>query len=306
MIKHIDLSKYRKKIARVLLILAFVVFCTANTVHFFDFHNSEIYASISKNYEFSSNKIEKKSPYLNLKSAVLIDIENQNIVYSKNSEIQRPIASISKLIAAMVIIDKGMDLNLTTTISKSDARRSSRSRLPVGSELTLDDLMYAGLLNSDNRAIRALARATSGTVEAFTAEMNLKAKRLGLKKTHFMEPTGLSSGNVSTAVEVAKILYYVMEYDYIVKVTSTKKKKVRILNKKNKYLQMANTNLLVQSPYKVLTGKTGYIRASDYCLATMVKNKDGKKLAAVILGVPGDKLRFREARKLLNWGFKNI
>ena len=84
------------------------------------------------------------------------------------------------------------------------------------------------------------------------------------------------------------------------------KGKIKVQNKKNLYLPMANTNLMVVSPYKVLTGKTGYIRAADYCLATLVKNKKGKKLTAVVLGVPGDKLRFRECRKLLDWGFKNI
>lgn len=296
----------RKRFAKSLLLLALIVFFSTNTVHLVDLKNSDIYASISKKYEFVKSKEKLKAPYLNLKAAVLIDTENRTIVYGKNADQQRPIASLSKLVAAMVIIDKGIDLNSTATISKSDARRSSRSRLPVGAKLTLNDLMHAALMNSDNRAIRALARATCGTIEEFTKEMNLKVKRLGLTKTVFTEPTGLSSKNLSTAIEVAKILHYVLEYDYITKVTSRKKYKVKILSQKNSYRQMANTNLLVLSPYKVITGKTGYIRASDYCLATMVKDKDGKKLAAVILGVPGDKLRFREMRKLLKWGFKNI
>ncbi len=296
----------RKYFANTLLLLALLVFFSANTVHFIDLQESEIYASVSQKYVFEESKEKLKGPYLNLKAAVLIDTDSKTIVYGKNADKQRPIASLTKLVAAMVIIDKGIDLNSTATISKEDARRSSRSRLPVGAELTLNDLMHAALMNSDNRAMRALARVTCGTIEEFTREMNLKVNRLGLTKTIFTEPTGLSPKNLSTAIEVAKILHYVLEYDYITKVTSRKRYKVKILSKKNSYRQMANTNLLVLSPYKVIAGKTGYIQASDYCLAAMVENMDGKCLAAVVLGVPGDKLRFKEMRKLLKWGFKNI
>jgi len=176
----------------------------------------------------------------------------------------------------------------------------------VGTRMTLLDLLHSALMVSDNRAARALARATSGSIEAFAADMNQKAADLGLSQTRFFEPSGLDSRNVSTAHEVAQILHHARSYPLIAKITSKKKYTVRFLNRKNGRLALGNTNRLIWSPYWVLTGKTGYTRASDYCLTSLVKNRDGERLALVVLGVPGDKLRFKEARRLLSWGFKHI
>jgi D-alanyl-D-alanine endopeptidase (penicillin-binding protein 7) len=131
-------------------------------------------------------------------------------------------------------------------------------------------------------------------------------KQLGLRKTIFYEPTGLDSRNVSTAHEVAKILHYAYDYELIAKITSGKTKICDVINRKNKHLPMANTNLIVHSKYKVLSGKTGYIRASDYCLTTLIENKKGERLTLVVLGVPGDRLRFKEARRLADWGFRKV
>jgi D-alanyl-D-alanine endopeptidase (penicillin-binding protein 7) len=166
------------------------------------------------------------------------------------------------------------------------------------------DLLHAALMNSDNRAARALARATSGTIDEFAKEMNRKVKRLGLENTHFVEPTGLSSKNVSTAHEVAKILHYAYDYPLIAEITSKHRYTCKVVNRKNTYRRMANTNLLIQSPYHVLSGKTGYIRAADYCLATLVRDRNGQRMTAIVLGVPGNRLRFRECRKLLDWGYR--
>ncbi|MCK4633091.1 MAG: hypothetical protein KAT79_07440, partial [candidate division Zixibacteria bacterium] len=89
-------------------------------------------------------------------------------------------------------------------------------------------------------------------------------------------------------------------------ITSKKTYYVKIINKKNRRVSMANTNLMIHSPYFVLTGKTGFIRAADYCLTTLIRNKKGERLTLVLLGVPRDRLRFREARKLVDWGFKQL
>jgi D-alanyl-D-alanine endopeptidase (penicillin-binding protein 7) len=207
---------------------------------------------------------------------------------------------------AMVVIDEGISMDTTEIITKEDARRSSRSRLSVGNEITVHDLLHAALMNSDNRAARALARVTSGTIEQFVNLMNRKVRKLGLKKTNLYEPTGLDSRNISTAHEVAKILHYAYDYDLIAKITSSKTYQVKIRNKKNKFVQMDNTNMMVHSRYKVLGGKTGFTRAADHCLTTLIRNKEGERLTVVVLGVPGDRLRFRESRKLADWGFGHI
>lgn len=297
----------RRDLPKTLLMLAAFVFFSANTVYFMESPDGPVMAAADHNYVFDFDRVpEGKKPHLNLKSAILVNYSNGEVLYAKNVEKVRPIASISKLVTAMVLLDRGVDLSQTMTISKEDAYHSSKSRLKAGYELTLEDLLYAALLNSDNRAARALARAASGSIEQFAKEMNFKMKQLGLEHTVFYEPTGLDPRNVSTAHEVAKILHYAYDYDLIAKVTSTKSHICHVVNKKNKRLQMANTNLIIHSRYDVLSGKTGYIRAADYCLTTLVSNKAGEKLTCVVLGVPGDRLRFKEARRLLDWGFTQL
>ncbi len=296
----------REKLPSVLLMLAVYIFFSANTIYFLEADVLTKQAGFRDRCEFSFDNI-KKGPYLNLKSAILVNYENGDVIYGKNTEKVRSIASITKLISAMVLLDKGIDLKKNKgIITKKDAYRSSRSRLNIGFEMTLYDLLHASLMNSDNRAARAFARAASGSQKEFVKEMNLKVKQFGLEKTEFYDPTGLDPRNVSTAHEVAKILHYAYKYKLIAEITSKKKYRVKILNRKNTYRQMANTNMIIHSKYKVLGGKTGYIRAADYCLTTLVRNKKGERLTLVVLGVPGDKLRFREARKLIDWGYKNI
>ncbi len=296
----------RKTLPKVLLLLAAFVFFSANTVYFLEVPPGPVQTTASNVYHLDFSNVRTKAPYLNLKSALLVDYDNGQVLYAKNPDKVRPIASISKLVTAMVVLDKGIDLDSTEAITREDARRSSRSRLRVGYELTRLDLLYAALMNSDNRAARALARATCGSIEDFAREMNFKMKKLGLKDTHFVEPTGLDSRNVSTAHEVARILHHAYDYELIARITSEKHHQCKVVNRKGLSVPMANTNLIIHSRHHVLSGKTGYIRAADYCLATIVENKQGKHLTAVVLGVPGDRLRFREARKLLDWGFKQL
>jgi D-alanyl-D-alanine endopeptidase (penicillin-binding protein 7) len=296
----------RRRLARTLLMLAVFVFFSANTVYFLEIPNGGI-AAADKTYDFDFSHVPAgRKPHLNLKSALLVNYSNGEVLYARNADIQRPIASITKLVTAMVVLDNKIDLSSTATITKEDAKQSSKSRLRVGYQMTLLDLLYAALLNSDNRAARALARVTGGTTEEFVRMMNLKVKQLNLQNTVFYEPTGLDQRNVSTATEVAKILHYAYDYDLIRRITSQKSRVCCILNRKNRTIRMANTNLLVNSRYKVLSGKTGYIRASDYCLTTLVENSRGERLTCVVLGVPGDNLRFRETRRLVEWGFGQV
>ncbi|MFQ5453423.1 MAG: D-alanyl-D-alanine carboxypeptidase family protein [Candidatus Zixiibacteriota bacterium] len=295
----------RKTFPRVLLFLAVFVFFSANTIYFLEANPQLINGVYNKTFHFDFNHV-RKGPYLNLKSALLVNYENGEVLYAKNVDKPRSIASLSKLVSAMIVLDNKVDMNKTVKITRADARQSSRSRLRVGYELTVNDLLHAALMNSDNRAVRALARATSGSIAEFSKEMNRKVKKMGLNKTYFYEPSGLDSRNISTAHEIALIIHHAYEYDLIRQITSMKAYKVTIQNRKNKTLQMANTNLLIYSRYKVETGKTGYTRAADYCLATLIKNKKGERLTLIVLGVPGDRLRFKEARRLIDWGFKQI
>jgi serine-type D-Ala-D-Ala endopeptidase (penicillin-binding protein 7) len=249
----------------------------------------------------------KLPPKVNLRSVMVMDYDNGKVLYAKNADLVHPIASISKLVAAMVILDNKTDLSASQTISKDDAYQSSMSHLRPGWELTLHDLLYTSLMISDNRATRALSRAVSGTYDDFAAEMNKKVQELGLTNTVFYDPTGLDCRNVSTANELAVILQAAYKYNLIAEITSQKKYVVTFkYRKRTRTLQLANTNHLIGSQFQVLAGKTGYIQASAYCLVTLLQNDKGEKLAMILLGAPQGGLRFKEARKLATWGFQQI
>ena len=260
---------------------------------------------VTTGYRFDFDHV-KKGPWLNSKAALLVNYENGEVLFARNADKVRSIASISKLVTAMVVLDQVIDLNRIETITKEDARRSSRSRLRVGSKLTLHDLLEASLASSDNRAARALARAVAGSREEFAKLMNEKVHELGLEHTVFYEPTGLDARNVSTAHEVARILHYAHDYELIAKITSGKQHPVQFANLKYRVGMLPNTNRLLWSRYYVDAGKTGYIQAADYCVTSIVRNKQGERLTLVLLGVPGDRLRFKEAGRLLKWGFAQI
>lgn len=260
-----------------------------------------------RTYSFDFETVRAKGPKLNLRSAILVNFDNGEVLYAKNAELVHPIASISKLVAAMVILDKIQDFTARQTVTKEDAYRSSFSHLRPGYEMTLDDLLHTALMISDNRATRALARAAYGTYDDFAQAMNEKCKALGLEHTVFFDPTGLDARNVSTAHEVAIILHHAYAYPKIAEITSSKQFSVFIKRGRRNYMmQLRNTNHLMDSPYHVLAGKTGYIEESAYCLTTIVQNAKGEKLTLVVLGSPSGGLRFREARKLANWGFTEL
>ena len=269
--------------------------------------SSSMHASLAKAPALDYQGIRPKPPRVNLHSAIVVNYDDGKVLYAKNADLVHPIASISKLVAAMVILDKGVDLSATTVITKEDAYHSSASHLRAGWEMSLRDLLHTALMISDNRATRSLARAVSGSYDDFVKEMNLKAERLGLQNTIFYDPTGLDARNVSTAHELAIVLNAAYKYNLIAQITSLKEHTVSIKFKKRlSTLRMSNTNRMVSSPYRVLAGKTGYIEASSYCLVTLLQNQAGERVTMVLLGASGGRARFREARKLADWAFKQI
>jgi len=241
--------------------------------------------------------------YLNLKSAIAVDNKTREVIYCYNADEIRPVASISKLLTAMVVLDNYRP-DTVITIDKQVARRSSRSLFRVGDKVRAKDLLHAALLQSDNRAARALARSVAGSIENFARMMNKKAKSIGLKDTKMVEPTGLDEHNRSTAADCARLVNTArLMYPEIARITSLKKYVFKPVNRK-RTKRLVNTNKMVFSKYKVEAGKTGYIIKSDYCLTTVLKNGSGKEITVVVLGAPGPQTRFREARRLANYAFK--
>jgi serine-type D-Ala-D-Ala endopeptidase (penicillin-binding protein 7) len=292
---------------RVIVIGIAIVAVSAATLPMLEVEESTIQASTVKTDVFNFEHLRKNAPRLRVQSAMLVDFATGEVLYAKNQDSVRSIASITKLVSAMVVLESGIDMTRRQKLTKEDVYRSSRSRFRAGDEMTLNDLLHASLMASDNRCTRALARAVSGSVEAFVLKMNEKMKQLGLDQTIFNDPTGLDPLNVSTAKEIAVIVNRAYRFEEIARITSKKQVAVHLLNKRKRaFRTITNTNVLVASKYRVLTGKTGFISEAQHCLTTILMDSKGHKLTLVVLGAPGSGTRFREAKKLADWGFREM
>lgn len=244
-------------------------------------------------------------PYLNCRAAVVIDNETREILYSKRADTPRPIASITKLMSALVLCELDFDWTRVIQVTKEDARNSSRSRLKVGEKLYASDLFYIALICSDNRAMRAVVRESGLSHDGFIQRMNEKARELGMYDSDFYEVTGLDERNVSTAKDCARLLHAALDEDLIANALTTYRYKYRSLNHKRRR-NIVNSNRLLLSKWKVAGGKTGYIVESGYCLATRMSDEDGHDITVVILGAPFNGTRFAVARKISYWAFRNL
>ncbi len=251
---------------------------------------------------------KRREIYVNLKAALVIDNNSGSSLYAFSADSVRPVASISKLISAITLLDMGFKRDSIVTITRADARRSSKSKLRRGDRIEAGDLLYVALIGSDNRAIRALGRTFGGSIEGFAKKMNATCQRIGMRHTKMLEPSGLNKGNVSNATDCALLVNYALKYKEIVRASSKKSYKFAVTNKRGKglYRRVITTNRLVHSRYKTLVGKTGFILASDYCLATILENKKGERLTVVALGAPRSSIRFKEARRLADYGFRKL
>jgi len=245
-----------------------------------------------------SRTSRRKGFRLTAKSALVLDLDKERVLFDKNSQDVRSIASLTKLMTAMVFLESRTNLFITETITRRDAYLSAKSHLRVGETFYLIDLLFASLMSSDNRATRALVRATGLTEEEFVERMNRKADSLGLVNTHFEDPTGLDMGNISTAWECAKLLKVALSDPLISRITTTQDYKFFSLNKRWRNHQATNSNRLLRSDMEVLGGKTGFIARSGWCLAVMLKNLE-ERMCVIVLGASSNRRRFAEAKYIL-------
>lgn len=237
-------------------------------------------------------------PKIRSKSAILIDLDTGEVIAGKNENKARPIASLTKLVTAMIFLKTAPDLFKIETVTREDRRGAGRSRLYVGEKLTLYDLFHLTLVSSDNVAARILARSTGFTRQEFVENMNQVAAELNLEDTRFIEPTGLDRENVSTASEFAVIFKDALDFERIREAIGKKNHTYKALNSDRQYVAY-NTNRLLYGREDIIGGKTGYIRSSGYCLALGVIEDDGRRLGAVLLGAPSNNYRYRDAYRLL-------
>ena len=252
----------------------------------------------SNAFAAGKSKTSRRKFNLTAKSILALNLDNEEILYEKNSDEIRSIASLTKLMTAMVFLESSTDFFGTETITRQDAYHSAKSGLRIGERFYLIDLFYASLMSSDNRATRALVRATGMTQEEFVEKMNQKADSLGLLNTRFTDPTGLDMGNVSTARECAQLLKVALSDPLIARITTTESYKFYSLNKRWRIHNAANSNRLLRSDIEILGGKTGFIGRSGWCLAVMLKNLE-EKLCVIVLGASSNNRRFAEVKYIL-------
>ena len=244
----------------------------------------------------------KGSDEVYLRSAVALvqDATSGETLIAKNLGAVLPIASITKLMTAMVILDSGLNLEQRVAISGEDYDnlKGTRSRLRPGSVLTRDELLLLALMSSENRAAFSLARTYPGGVNTFVAAMNAKAQALGMNDTKFLDPTGLSSGNVSTAHDLARMVSAAHEYPLIRKYSTQDSATVQAFGRS---LDYRNTNGLVRSAnWDIGLSKTGYISEAGRCLVMRVR-MHSRDVVVVLLDSWGKFSRVGDANRIKKW-----
>lgn len=239
---------------------------------------------------------------LDLKSSVafVIDQDTQEVLISKNDHAVLPIASLTKLMTGLIITQARlpMDEPLTITQDDVDTEKGSRSRLSVGTTLTRGEMLHLALMSSENRAAHALGRTYPGGLDAFVALMNSKARSIGMTDTNYVEPTGLSSRNQSSARDLARLVN-VAHGDPVMREFSTSPGYEVAVG--HKTLQFNNTNGLVKNPdWNIGLQKTGYISEAGRCLV-MQTHIAGRKLIMVFLDSAGKFSRLGDAQRVRHW-----
>lgn len=238
--------------------------------------------------------------------ALVINQKTGEVLYAKNTNVPTPIASVTKLMTAMVMLDAGLPMDELITISDEDVDylKGTTSRLRVGTVLTRGELLQLALIASENRAASALGRAYPGGKAAFIQSMNYKAQSLGMYATRFVDSTGLDSSNVSTAEDLVKMVHAAYAYPEIRQVSTLPSQEITLYGNQNS-LNVVNTNALVRSGNWVIgLSKTGYINEAGRCLV-MQAEISGQPFIMVLLDSAGKMTRIGDANRVRKWVEKN-
>lgn len=246
--------------------------------------------------------LNKTDDPLSLRSnvAYVIDQNSAEVLFEKNADVALPIASITKLMTGLIVMDARQDLDevLQVTDADVDRHKYSSSRLPVGARMTRRELLHITLMSSENRAAAALGRNYPGGIQAFVAAMNAKARELGMKDTHYVDTSGLSSSNVSSARDLAKLVT-VAHQDPVLREFSTTPKST--VSASGRTMHYANTNYLVAQPdWNIGLQKTGFINEAGRCLV-MQAMIHGRNVVMVFLDSKGKMSRTADAGRIRRW-----
>ena len=258
------------------------------------------WAASLQGLRFRVNEQGEQVPDLRAAAAIAYDPATGQVLWEENSQSQRSIASITKVMTAIVFLEGSPDLTGETEIVRSDVRRASITYLRAGYKVSNRDMLHLLLIASDNAAARAIARVSPLGATGFVARMNEKAAELGLTNTHYEEPSGLRSTNVSSAYDMARLMAYAGGDERIAGVMQKQRHSFAV---GRRTISIRSTNQLVrQGDVDVVGGKTGYIRRAGYCLAALLRLPEGgPPVVVVVLGARSSAARFLETRQLFSW-----
>lgn len=237
---------------------------------------------------------------LNSNVALVLDQNTSEVLFEKNANIALPIASITKLMTSLVVVEAQQNLDEILTVSEEDIDREkfSHSRLRVGSQLSRANMLHIALMSSENRAASALGRHYPGGIRAFVAAMNAKAKELGMHSTHFADSTGLNSGNVSSARDLAKLVNAAYQHPLIRRYSTDSS---YVVDPGGPALQYRNSNGLIErADWEIGLQKTGYISEAGRCLV-MQAYVTGRSVVMIFLDSKGKHSRLADASRVRKW-----
>ncbi|WP_415065783.1 serine hydrolase [Neisseria animalis] len=253
---------------------------------------------------FANSRLEAQAlvagPLLSSQSALILNNKTGEVLYQKNANSVRPIASISKLMSAMVVLDAKLDMDemITITPAEIDRLKGTGSRLAIGTTMTRGEMLHLSLMSSENRATHALGRTYPGGMEAFVAAMNRKAQNLGMFSSRFYEPTGLDFRNVSTAHDLSRLVAAASKYPLIRSNSTSNYGSVFTPRGRQNY---RNSNALVrEGSWNIELQKTGYIRESGRSMVVKA-NVQNQPITIVLLNSPSSATRVNDARRIETW-----
>ena len=235
-------------------------------------------------------------------SAMLVDLQTNKVIYASNPDVVVPIASVTKLMTGMVVLDakQNMDEYISINISDTPEMKGVFSRVKLNSEMPRKEMLLITLMSSENRAAASLAHHYPGGYAAFIAAMNAKAKALGMNSTRYVEPTGLSIHNVSTARDLSKLVQAARKYPMLTQLSTTKEKTVSF-RKPNYTLGFSNTDHLInRANWDIKLTKTGFTNQAGHCLV-LVTSMGNRPVSLVILDAFGKFTHFADASRIRKW-----
>ncbi len=247
---------------------------------------------------FKRDELGNIVPDVRAAAAIVFDPLTGEVLWEENARDQRSIASITKVMTAVVFLADEPDLSQSVTVNRTDMRNASVTYLRAGESLSYDDLLHLMLIASDNGAARVLARTSEGGTAAFVARMNEMADHLNLKATHYTDPSGLESTNMSSAYDLSQLIAFAAGDPIIGSIMRTSSYEA---HSSNGPISIHSTNKLLGTDVDVRAGKTGFISKAGYCLATLLQMPQGNPVAVVVLGAANSATRFWEARHLFEW-----